>query len=60
MYCILRWACKASGGKVVFQVENLVKNGTLKARQIKVPGVFVDHVVLAPSGKTPNVEAYIL
>lgn len=44
-------ATKASGGKVVFQVEQLVREGTLRARQVKVPGIFVDHVVLAPPEK---------
>jgi propionate CoA-transferase len=36
-----------SGGKVIVQVERLAERGTLNPRQVKVPGVLVDHVVLA-------------
>jgi len=36
-----------SGGKVIVQVERLADRGTLNPRQVKVPGVLVDYVVLA-------------
>jgi len=36
-----------SGGKVIVQVERLAERGSLNPRQVKVPGVLVDYVVLA-------------
>ena len=36
-----------SGGKVIVQVERLAERGTLNPRQVKFPGVLVDHVVVA-------------
>jgi propionate CoA-transferase len=38
-----------SGGKVIVQVERLAERGSLNPRQVKVPGVLVDYVVLAES-----------
>ncbi|MDR5659111.1 acyl CoA:acetate/3-ketoacid CoA transferase [Serpentinicella sp. ANB-PHB4] len=38
-------ACKNSGGKVIVQVEKVVKNGTLDPRLVKVPGIYVDSIV---------------
>jgi len=34
-----------SGGKVIVQVEKVVKAGTLDARMVKVPGIYVDTIV---------------
>ncbi|PWV58498.1 acyl CoA:acetate/3-ketoacid CoA transferase [Plasticicumulans acidivorans] len=36
-----------SGGIVIVQVERIAERGTLSGRQVKIPGVFVDCVVVA-------------
>ena len=36
-----------SGGKVIVQVEQLAEYGTLKPKDVRIPGILVDHVVLA-------------
>ncbi len=38
-----------SGGTVIVQVERLAKLGSLSSRQVQIPGILVDHVVLADS-----------
>lgn len=40
-------AARASGGIVVVQVERLARSGSLKARDVVIPGPLVDCVVLA-------------
>lgn len=41
-------AAKNSGGFVIVQVERVADHGTLNARQVKIPGILVDCVVVAP------------
>ncbi len=36
-----------NGGKVIVQVEGIVKNKTINPKDIKIPGIFVDYVVVA-------------
>ena len=44
-------AAKNSGGKVIVQVKEIVQNGTLSARDVKIPGIYVDALVI---GKPEN------
>jgi propionate CoA-transferase len=41
-------AVKNSGGTVIVQVERIADRGTLSSRQVKIPSILVDYVVVAP------------
>ncbi len=41
-------AARNSGGFVIVQVERVADQGTLNARQVKIPGIMVDCVVVSP------------
>ncbi len=41
-------AARASGGRVIAQVQEVVPAGTLHPHSVKVPGTLVDHVVVVP------------
>ncbi|MCL2865569.1 MAG: 3-oxoacid CoA-transferase [Lachnospiraceae bacterium] len=43
----LAQACKASGGKVLVQVKQVVKAGTIDPRMVKIPGIYVDALVVS-------------
>lgn len=40
-------AAHNSGGVVIVQVERVAERGTLNARQVKIPGILVDYVVVS-------------
>ncbi|MCK9390160.1 MAG: malonate decarboxylase subunit alpha [Syntrophales bacterium] len=56
----LAMAAKNSGGFVIAQVERIADRGTLNARQVKIPGIFVDCIVVAKPEYhwQTNVEVY--
>lgn len=41
-------AAKRCGGRVIVQVKQLARRGTLPAKNVKVPGILVDYVVVEP------------
>jgi propionate CoA-transferase len=43
----LAQAAKNSGGIVIAEVEYVAKNGTLNPRNVRVPGVLIDHIVVS-------------
>jgi propionate CoA-transferase len=42
------YAAHNNGGVVIAQVKRLVKSGTIPPQQVRVPGILVDAIVLAP------------
>jgi propionate CoA-transferase len=51
-------AAKANRGLVIAQVKYLAKNGTLDPRQIRIPGVVVDYVVVDENQKQTCLDFY--
>jgi propionate CoA-transferase len=51
-------AAKACGGTVIAQVKYLAQPGTLDPRQVRIPGVVVDAVVVDPEQKQTCLDVY--
>lgn len=47
-------AVKRYGGKVIVQVKNFARRGTLHPKEVVVPGIYVDAVVVAQSPETEH------
>jgi propionate CoA-transferase len=48
----LALAARNSGGKVIVQVQQRVSNGSLKAREVRIPSAWVDAIVVDPEQRT--------
>ncbi len=51
-------AARNNGGVVIAQVKRLAANGSLSPQNVKVPGILVDYVVLAPDQQQTTQTAY--
>lgn len=51
-------AAKACGGIVIAQVKYLAEAGTLDPRNVKIPGIYVDHIVVDPAQKQTCLDLY--
>jgi len=51
-------AARACGGIVVAQVKRRVEAGTLDPRDVRIPGVVVDHVVVDPNQRQTCLDVY--
>lgn len=44
-------AAKSNGGKVLVQVKNMAKNGSLPPKDVVIPGIYVDGIVIAENAE---------
>ncbi len=51
-------ATRRAGGVVIVQVKRLANRGTLPAKQVKIPGMMVDFVVVDPAQRQTYVTDY--
>jgi acyl CoA:acetate/3-ketoacid CoA transferase len=51
-------AARACGGIVIAQVKYLAQSGSLDPRQVKIPGIYVDYLVVDPEQKQTALEVY--
>lgn len=51
-------AAKVNGGIVIAQVAEVDENSSFPANRVKVPGAFIDHIVLAPDQPMTYITEY--
>jgi propionate CoA-transferase len=51
-------ACRRQGGIVIVEVKRLAKRGTLPPKNVKIPGILVDYVVVDPEQRQTYATAY--
>src|SRR5262249_56991656 len=51
-------ATRCAGGIVVVQVKRTARRDTLPAKEVKIPGILVDFVVVAPEQRQPYAPHY--
>jgi propionate CoA-transferase len=51
-------AARRNGGIVIVQVKRVAKCGTLPAKTVKIPGIFVDYVVVDPDQRQTYATEY--
>lgn len=51
-------AARNNGGIVIAQVKRVVENGSLKPHDVRIPGVLVDHIVIAPDQLQTTLTPY--
>lgn len=51
-------ACRRQGGIVIVQVKRLAKRGTLPPKDVKIPGILVDYVVVDPDQRQTYATDY--
>ncbi len=54
----LALAARNNGGTVIAQVKRVAKNGTLRAHDVRVPGILIDAIVVAPEQLQTTATAY--
>lgn len=47
-------AVRACGGKVFVEVERIVQTGTINPKSVKVPGLYIDYIVVMNEADIPN------
>ena len=47
-------AVRACGGKVFVEVERIVEKGTIPPKSVKVPGLYIDYIVVMDEKDIPN------
>lgn len=51
-------AAKRFGGQVIAQVKHVVKNGTINPKDVTVPGVFIDKIVVCDDPETDHRQTH--